>query len=139
MEKTLKLWFYPHDFKFRYWLQIFVYHFVDCFIDTWDYIGGFIDTWDYIGGGYIDAWDDIGSFVVTQGYIWESIDICDEFLQSAPVWSCGCRRQIGPVWSCACRRQSGSVLSCSHRSKPPVWSTFEGQGKDVQCKEVHAC
>lgn len=108
MEKTLKFWFYPHDFKFRHWLQIFDDHFVNSFIDNWDYIGGFIDKWDYIAsfidtqnydcgayhvaGGYIDAWDDIGSFVDTQDYIWDFIDICDESLQSAPMWSCGCRR-----------------------------------------------
>ena len=85
MEKTHKCWFYPHDFKFRHWLQILVYYFVDGFIDTRDYIGGFIDKWDYIdsfidtqnfdcgsyhvAGVYIDAWDDIGSFVDTQDYI----------------------------------------------------------------------
>ena len=71
MEKTLKFWFYPHDLKFRHWPHIFDYHSVDGFIDNWDYIGSFVDT---------------------QDYIWDFFDIGDESLQSAPVWSCGCRR-----------------------------------------------
>ena len=101
MEKTLKCWFHPHDFKIIHWPQIFDYHFVDGSIDILDYIGGFIDKWDYIGsfidtqnydcgvyhvaGGYIDAWDYIGGLVDTQDYIWGFIDMGDESLQSAPV------------------------------------------------------
>ena len=54
MEKSLKFWFCPHDFKLRHWPQMFVYYFVDGSIDTWDYIGGFIDKWDYIGS-FIDT------------------------------------------------------------------------------------
>ena len=98
MEKTLKCWFYPHDFKFRHWPQICVYYFVDGSIDKWDYIGSFIDTQNYdcgayhVASGYIDAWDDIGGFVDTQDYIWDFITIGDETLQSAPVLSCWCRR-----------------------------------------------
>ena len=72
MEKTFKFWkfsFYPHDFKFRHWPQILDYHFVDGFIDNWDYIGGFIDKWDYIGS-FIDTQNyDCGAYHVAGGYI----------------------------------------------------------------------
>ena len=92
---------------------------------------------EFVIGGFLDIGDDTL-------YI-------DKFLQSAPVWSCGCRRQSRSVFSCSGRRQSGSVFSCSHRQETPARSIFdfdecetsarEGQRKDVRdvWKHVNIC
>ena len=42
----------------------------------------------YFIGGFIDIGDDIGGFID----IGDDTLYIDEALQSAPVWSCGCRR-----------------------------------------------
>ena len=124
MENTVNFKFYPHDFN------------IFGFIDIVNYIGGFVDIGDYIGG-FIDIGD-------------EALYI-DESLQSAPLWSCGCRRQSDSVFSCSRRRKSGSVFSCSRRQEARARSIFEfhecvataheGQGKDVRVvwKYVHIC